>query len=1569
MNTFPNQSSRRGVALVITLIMLSVVTITAVAFLSVARRERAAVQSAGEQADVRIAADAALNRARAHILAQMASYTSRYAPSMFVSTNFIGPYFRPGQSVAGITPPAVLETAAGTNWFNALTNVSYLIRVGANGGRPFDLNNGGDALEYRRMLANLFHDPRVPVVARVGRMDNRAASYEDRFYLDLNRNGRFDTNGLILNRDANNRAIGTNLNWQVGDPEWVGVLADPDRPHSGNNRFLYRIAYLVVPADRTVDLNFSHNQAREFSPTRTGQYLRNQGVGSWEMNLAGLFRDLNTNIWRGYTYNTNVGGDNAGDTFLHGSNIWTFRKIGRSPGRITPQQYFYEESRPGLAIAGDNVSAVDVIRNNFVDDFSDGPLVQTLNQIRNPRLLADGEVANSIWSGLDATNFFTSPFQLLNNTNLLAFGANRVVWTNLDTRRAGFAGQLVSPAQAGNATYNAYTYYRLLSSLGTDSSDGRIESGVDKAGRYFRRAKLNLDYQALDADSSKSYGANLVVTNGLAGGAARATTFVPWRATNWMRIAGDRLLRKELSNGFPELENFAYFDNRGRRLAVPLANERAAHGIAIAGRYLVTNVIGNRTVVSETNYTYSAQVHRLLQLAANLHETRTNITGGQNREPFPPHVYRPLFYRENVPDTRPGGTTLPVIRLGGLEEITDANIIFNPASAGSSLRTNWVDFDNAQDIENNISTDPSRPTRVNVFGIPLVVGTKQNQTGNGALGLPKFNEALWQTRIRVGRRLILKKPSRNAVYSTNLNTLSRLESVAKWGQYTIQVVNTAAAEAWNSYMTDFPADRPLRVIATNWTDITLYDGNQRYISAATPYGLKLPIPQAANLYFPVSSQNPIVYNRSNYFTQIGNAFQIGGTGSTGYKARWDANEYIPAINSNMVFGLIYNPVSERIYHISQTNDLGTQFLVRNAQQEKVIPRLTIAVTNRLIFAIVDTSFQPPRLLDFVNLKSGTVESNLFDNLYVRANGTVPGNGGDSGFDDGFDNTGGNLGAGAGSVRAFEMPEMWTTNINRAAGFTIQNGFENQFAAAVAPRRAEGLWEQPLVPGVITPTLDQRIHASLGLRAFLYGVNSVPADDRNTALTELNRILTDGASEDGRTVQVGFNPAVDIFLTDHRMANDPFVHYTKEDLMPGGIVYVAPSGYWKYYRDVYPAGRPPGFENQQVDQRVNDNRIAFDRGNYLVAYTYQTNRVSAPAKYLSAYAPWGTNANLGTGVSSDGMKSDMAYKDPQITKPSDWAFPNPTNAIASVGAIGRVHRGTPWQTVYFKSPVANIEETDESNHFGDRHHWKTWSGSYGTHPTNDWALADLFTTALNENAARGTISVNQTNLAAWSAILSGVPVLRRLSSDSDLVPTTISPAGGNGNSFLNEIVGGYTDNNGDFHAGIVSGFIHTNPAVSAPIYRIPVPGGGTTNTQILTRSLPRFESLGEICSVDTLSVGSPFLQDARYDENFPGRPFRAVPDEVIERIPQQILSLLKNDEPRYVVYAWAQTLRPAPGATITAPGPFFGMATNYVVTGEFATKTVLRFEGALTNTAPVTRNLRAVIEDHRVITTE
>ncbi len=63
----------------------------------------------------------------------------------------------------------------------------------------------------------------------------------------------------------------------------------------------------------------------------------------------------------------------------------------------------------------------------------------------------------------------------------------------------------------------------------------------------------------------------------------------------------------------------------------------------------------------------------------------------------------------------------------------------------------------------------------------------------------------------------------------------------------------------------------------------------------------------------------------------------------------------------------------------------------------------------------------------------------------------------------------------------------------------------------------------------------------------------------------------------------------------------------------------------------------------------------------------------------------------------------------------------------------------------------------------------------------------------------------------------------------------------------------------------------------------------------------------------------------------------------EWLPQQTMSLLRADsEPRYVIYCYGQTLKPAPGGIVTG-GTQFGMITNYQVVAETATRAVVQFK--------------------------
>ena len=189
-------------------------------------------------------------------------------------------------------------------------------------------NNGTyNNADFLQNIANLFYLPRVPVFVPLS-----GGGYDFRFYLDLNRNGQFDDTGNVPNTTYSGGVYATNgFIPEVGDPQWIGVLEPPDRPHGPDNRFIARYVFFAVPVGNTLDINAIYNDADQpllslgapgfnMLPGNDG-YLRNEGVGSWELNLAAFLADLNTNEWdndisgNGYHYNTPAGRLNVGAPF------------------------------------------------------------------------------------------------------------------------------------------------------------------------------------------------------------------------------------------------------------------------------------------------------------------------------------------------------------------------------------------------------------------------------------------------------------------------------------------------------------------------------------------------------------------------------------------------------------------------------------------------------------------------------------------------------------------------------------------------------------------------------------------------------------------------------------------------------------------------------------------------------------------------------------------------------------------------------------------------------------------------------------------------------------------------------------------------------------------------------------------------------------------------------------------------------------------------------------------------------------------------------------------------------
>ena len=580
-----------GIALVITLIMLSVTLVMAVAFMALARREKGSVITTTDTKVAQLAAESGMAQAVAQINANALSGFRQYVVggitnvsssnslnlNLIVSTNYINSY----GFISGINSP---------------TNVNYYYPGGA-------ILNPADFVQN---VANLWYQPRAPVMVS----SNEPVG---RFYLDLNENGRFDPNGrqTVISDDATHPYFDTNgvpqttfnsanvlSNFFVGDPEWIGVLEHPDAPHGPNNHFTSRYAFIAVPAGNTMDINYIHNQARNLTTTPGGLlnnsdgFMRNQGVGSWEINLAAFLADLNTNYWGQIVGSGNSAPLGAGTYYL-------YDQPNNANSGYAFQDAFsllsYRYNKVALPSANYQLTApFRTFPSDGVDNYSVGPLQTTLDT--NEDFLGPSVNTANAWSGADNTNHYFTLGDFFDSTKLPASFINRL----------GAAG---STTLAGGLqpSYDRYTFYRMLNELGTDSSpdDG----------------KLNLNYSNAVVTYNRIGGVSLPTSVGIVPGAE--TNLVRWSPTNFFHAAADQLLRTYSSSWI------------------------AANYVAYTNTYAVTGPFGitNIPVWVSNRFVYTPAVHRLLQLAANIYDATTNgsIAGSYNF----PHVYRPVLERVN----------------------------------------------------------------------------------------------------------------------------------------------------------------------------------------------------------------------------------------------------------------------------------------------------------------------------------------------------------------------------------------------------------------------------------------------------------------------------------------------------------------------------------------------------------------------------------------------------------------------------------------------------------------------------------------------------------------------------------------------------------------------------------------------------------------------------------------------------------------------------------------------------------------------------------------------------------
>ncbi len=288
----------------------------------------------------------------------------------------------------------------------------------------------------------------------------------------------------------------------------------------------------------------------------------------------------------------------------------------------------------------------------------------------------------------------------------------------------------------------------------------------------------------------------------------------------------------------------------------------------------------------------------------------------------------------------------------------------------------------------------------------------------------------------------------------------------------------------------------------------------------------------------------------------------------------------------------------------------------------------------------------------------------------------------------------------------------------------------------------------------------------------------------------------------------------------------------------------------------------------VDWQVNDplvHYLASDLNWSGALHYYQTpfsltgaNAASNLGQLNTRYAPWGGNPLL---HSVDTNAYNLAIKDPLVRSSDDWNFPN--WQTSNLDWIGQVHRGTPWQTIYLKSDAVDLST------------WENWTGDTNdtdarwTQPTNDWQTASLLVSLLNINDLCSLLSVNNPNSNAWLAVFDGLTALTNSVPDNQL------------------------------YAGSAPQFDSLTISSNSPQALV---FANAIQSERSRQPDQFFHNVGDILAVPELTDQSPYL-----NWNDSTQQQYGISDEAYEKIPAQLLPLLRSDSVGSIVLENGQTV--------------------------------------------------------------
>jgi hypothetical protein len=901
-----------AVALVITLLMLSVITFLTIAFLAMSQRNKTAVSTSIDLANARAASDAARARATSEIIAQMMAHGDALYYDYMVSTAFNSPSnFYKGE---GYDP----------------NNVNYDSFFNSS-----NLTGTYSPADYAQMMANLWYDPRPPVFV----VTNQAlpASNDFRFWVDINRNGLFETNGYQLMTNIDGSVSYGFLN---GEPEWIGILRNPLYAHSSTNLFIGRYAYLVLPIGKELDFNYIHNFAKgnyrsignlnntSYPGNENDGFARDQGIGSWELNLAGLLDAISPWAYE----NNNSAYPPYPMAYGPYSYIPPYAAMGSSVSGVVNTGIAFDDAEsilhyrypPTAAYAPFMAPLSSALpanyadyANNFIDIYcvvspSNAPYnyPESVTNVNSETVQQQkANVTIWAWPGSYQTNQFYDVQDL--------FDPNKT--------STNFAARMIQASLRTNS-FDRYTFQRLLSCVGMGSSpeygvwvygdqDFTFSPALYGSPMFFEPPSVPVNPSQLRTKVNINYDNTAQITNTKAPFTSMPANLVPWTPLGFFTNAAELLLRSQTfgfanystnSSGFiTETNFFAHFG--------------------------VTNIPIYRP--NQPGIRYDASVHRMLQLAANIYDATvpTNYTSVPDTNgivPPPlrhPSVFRPLFGLA-YSNTTPIG-----INIIGYAQVT------NPPTASTPTTINQLGqpFYDLPDAMAKLQQGVVN-SNVNIWGIPWVVGANK--------GLPQFYQYSYESSILYERKLMFNRYNNGGLPDTN-----------KPPQYTNQfycmfVSNTFGLDAWNPYPSNFTGS------ASTGGGTTCYISNYITIQLTNNYN--------------AGFSNYII----NVYPPPGKGFvPFGWTGWGLKNGLNDTGGFVTFFQTN-VATLQQSYFSPTLNHFVPFTNVysSNQFLAVDTNQSSTstgypVYNWTLNITNHVVYALFDGTPSSGALLDFVNL--------------------------------------------------------------------------------------------------------------------------------------------------------------------------------------------------------------------------------------------------------------------------------------------------------------------------------------------------------------------------------------------------------------------------------------------------------------------------------------------------------------------------------------------------------------------------------------------------------------------------